>query len=109
MPKLVGENLLMRIFIAEGDRYEHRPLYEALVEMLRKEGFAGATVLRGVCGFGANSVYHSQKLLDLSADLPMIIEAVESEEKVNAVMPRIDTMMSGGMVTLEKVRVIRYT
>ena len=109
MSKLVGENLLMRIFIAEGDRYEHRPLYEALVEMLRKEGFAGATVLRGVCGFGANSVYHSQKLLDLSADLPMIIEAVESEEKVNAVMPRIDTMMSGGMITLEKVRVIRYT
>jgi uncharacterized protein len=109
MTKLVGENLLMRIFIAEGDRFEHRPLYEALVEMLRKEGFAGATVLRGVSGFGAQSVYHSQKLLDLSADLPMIIEAVESEGKINAIMPRIDTMMSGGMITLEKVRVIRYT
>jgi len=108
MRNFVGENLLMRIFIAEGDRYEHRPLYEALVEMLQKEGFAGATVLRGVCGFGAHSVYHSQKLLDLSADLPMIIEAIESEEKVNAVMPRIDTMMSGGMITMEKVRVIRY-
>jgi PII-like signaling protein len=108
MRNFVGENLLMRIFIAEGDRYEHRPLYEALVEMLRKEGFAGATVLRGVCGFGAHSVYHSQKLLDLSADLPMIIEAIESEEKVNAVMPRIDAMMSGGMITMEKVRVIRY-
>jgi PII-like signaling protein len=108
MRNFVGENLLMRIFIAEGDRYEHRPLYEALVEVLRKEGFAGATVLRGVCGFGAHSVYHSQKLLDLSADLPMIIEAVESEEKVNAVMPRIDAMMSGGMITMEKVRVIRY-
>ena len=109
MTKLIGENLLMRIFIAEGDRYEHRPLYEALVEMLRKEGFAGATVLRGVSGFGAQSVYHSQKLLDLSADLPMIIEAVETEAKINAIMPRIDTMMSGGMITLEKVRVIRYT
>ena len=109
MTKLVGENLLMRIFIAEGDRYEHRPLYEALVEMLRKEGFAGATVLRGVSGFGAHSVYHSQKLLDLSADLPMIIEAVETEDKINKVMPRIDAMMSGGMITLEKVRVIRYT
>jgi len=108
MRKLVGENLLLRIYIAEGDRYEHRPLYEALVEMLRKEGFAGATVLRGICGFGAHSVYHSQKLLDLSADLPMIIEAVESEEKVNAVMPRIDAMMSGGMITMEKVKVIRY-
>jgi len=109
MTKLVGENLLMLIFLAEGDRYEHRPLYEALVEMLRKEGFAGATVLRGVSGFGAHSVYHSQKLLDLSADLPMIIEAVEAEEKINRVMPRIDAMMSGGMITLEKVRVIRYT
>ena len=108
MRNYVGENLLMRIFIAEGDRYEHRPLYEALVEMLQKEGFAGATVLRGVCGFGAHSVYHSQKLLDLSADLPMIIDAIESEEKVNAVMPRIDAMMSGGMITMEKVRVIRY-
>jgi PII-like signaling protein len=108
MKNFVGENLLLRIFIAEGDRYEHRPLYEALVEMLRKEGFAGATVLRGICGFGAHSVYHSQKLLDLSADLPMIIETVESEEKVNAVMPRIDAMMSGGMITMEKVKVIRY-
>jgi len=108
MRNFVGENLLLRIFIAEGDRFEHRPLYEALVEMLRKEGFAGATVLRGVSGFGAQSVYHSQKLLDLSADLPMIIEAVESEEKINAVMPRIDAMMSGGMITMEKVRVIRY-
>ncbi len=109
MTKLIGENVLMRIFIAEGDRYEHRPLYEALVEMLRKEGFAGATVLRGVSGFGAHSVYHSQKLLDLSADLPMIIETVDSQEKINAVMPRIDEMMSGGMITMEKVRVIRYT
>ena len=108
MRNFVGENLLIRIFIAEGDRFEHRPLYEALVEMLQKEGFAGATVLRGVCGFGAHAVYHSQKLLDLSADLPMIIEAIESEEKVNAVMPRIDAMMSGGMITMEKVRVIRY-
>ena len=108
MKKLTGENLLLRIYIAEGDRYEHRPLYEALVEMLRKEGFAGATVLRGISGFGAHSVYHSQKLLDLSADLPMIIETVESEEKINAVMPRIDAMMSGGMITMEKVKVIRY-
>lgn len=108
MKKLVGENILIRIYIAEGDRYEHRPLYEALIEMLRKEGFAGATALRGICGFGAHSVYHSQKLLDLSADLPMIIEAVESEDKVNAIMPQIDAMMSGGMITMEKVKVIRY-
>jgi uncharacterized protein len=108
MTKLIGEQVLMRIFIGEGDRYEHKPLYEALVEMLRNEGFAGATVLRGVCGFGANRVYHTQKLLDLSADLPLVVEVVDTEEKINAIMPRIDAMMGGGMITLEKVTVIRY-
>jgi len=109
MTKLVGEQVLMRIFIGEGDRHGHKPLYEALVELLRSEGFAGATVLRGVCGFGANRVCHTQKLLDLSADLPLVVEAVDSQEKINAVMPRIDAMMGGGMVTLEKVTVIRYS
>lgn len=109
MSKLIGENVLMRIFIGEGDRYKHQPLYEALVELLRKEGFAGATVLRGLCGFGANRVFHSQRLLDLSADLPLIVEVVASEEKINAIMPRIDAMMGGGMITLEKATVIRYT
>ena len=108
MTKLVGENILMRIFIGESDRHGHRPLYEALVELLRKEGLAGATVLRGVSGFGAHSVYHTQKLLDLSADLPLIIEVVDSQEKIDAVMPRIDEMMGGGMITLEKVSVVRY-
>jgi PII-like signaling protein len=109
MNKLIGENVLMRIFIGEGDRYEHQPLYEALVELFRKEGFAGATVLRGLCGFGANRVFHSQRLLDLSADLPLIVEVIESEEKINAIMPQIDAMMAGGMITLEKATVIRYT
>lgn len=109
MSKLIGENVLMRIFIGEGDRYEHQPLYEALVELLRKEGFAGATVLRGLCGFGANRVFHSQRLLDLSADLPLIVEVVDLEAKINAIMPRIDAMMGGGMITLEKATVIRYT
>ncbi|MDZ4185477.1 MAG: DUF190 domain-containing protein [Desulfuromonadales bacterium] len=109
MSKLIGENVLMRIFIGEGDRHEHRPLYEALVELFRKEGFAGATVLRGICGFGANRVFHSQRLLDLSADLPLIVEVVENEEKINKLMPRIDAMMAGGMITLEKATVIRYT
>lgn len=99
----------MRIFIGEGDRYQHQPLYEALVELFRKEGFAGATVLRGLCGFGANRVFHSQRLLDLSADLPLIVEVVESEEKINKLMPQIDAMMAGGMITLEKAKVIRYT
>ena len=109
MSKLVGEQQLMRIFIGESDRYGSRPLYEALVELLRKEGFAGATVLRGICGFGANRVYHTQKLLDLSADLPMVIEVVDSQEKITAVMPQIDAMMGGGMITLEKATVIRYS
>lgn len=109
MSKLIGEQQLMRIFIGEADRHGHQPLYEALIELLRREGFAGATALRGICGFGANRVYHTQKLLDLSADMPIIIEVVDSLEKINAVMPQLDAMMSGGMVTLEKVMVIRYS
>jgi uncharacterized protein len=109
MTRLIGEQTLMRIFIGETDRYEHKPLYEALVELLRKEGFAGATVLRGVSGFGAHRVYHSQKLLDLSADLPMVVEVVDTQEKINDIMPRINQMMAGGMITLEKVTVHRYS
>jgi len=109
MTKLIGENVLMRIFIGESDRYYHQPLYEALVELFRKEGFAGATVLRGISGFGAHSVYHTQKLLDLSADLPLVVEVVDAQEKINDIMPRIDKMMGGGMITLEKATVIRYS
>ena len=109
MTKLIGENVLMRIFIGESDRFEHKPLYEALVELLRTEEFAGATVLRGISGFGANRVYHTQKLLDLSADLPLIVEVVDTPEKINAIMPKIDAMMAGGMITLEKATVIRYS
>ncbi|ABK98463.1 DUF190 domain-containing protein [Pelobacter propionicus] len=109
MTRLLGDQVLMRIFIGETDRYEHKPLYEALVELLRREGFAGATVLRGVSGFGAHRVYHSQKLLDLSADLPMVVEAVDTPEKIDAIMPRINDMMAGGMITLEKVTVNRYS
>ena len=109
MTKLIGEQVLMRIFIGEGDRFGHKPLYEALVELLRDEGFAGATVLRGVCGFGATLVYHSQKLLDLSAHLPLVVEVVDTQEKINTIMPRIDDMMDGGMITLEKATVIRYS
>jgi uncharacterized protein len=108
MTKLIGEQVLMRVFIGEGDRFEHKPLYEALVELLRIEGFAGATVLRGVYGFGANRVCHTQKLLDLSADLPLVVEVVDTQEKINTIMPLIDSMMGGGMITLEKVTVMRY-
>jgi PII-like signaling protein len=109
MNKLIGESILMRIFIGEHDRYGHKPLYEALVELFRKEGFAGATVLRGISGFGAHSVYHTQMLLDLSADLPLIVEVVDSQEKIDAIMPKVDEMMGGGMITLEKATVIRYS
>jgi hypothetical protein len=109
MSKFIGEKVLMRIFVGETKRHGTRPLYEALVELFRQEGFAGATVLKGVAGFGAHRVYHTQKLIDLSADLPMVIEVVESREKIDAVMPRVDAMMASGMITLEPVTVIRYT
>jgi uncharacterized protein len=109
MTKLSGERVLMRIFIGESDKHGHIPLYEALVELFRKEGFAGATVLRGVAGFGAHSIYHTDKLLRLSLDLPIIVEAVDTQEKIDALMPRIDEMMNGGMITLEQATVIRYS
>jgi len=109
MTRFSGEKVLMRIFIGENDKIGHRPLHEVLVEFFKKEGFAGATVLRGVSGFGANSLIHTDKLLRLSLDLPIIIEVVESQEKIDAVMPRIDEMMGGGMITMEKATVIRYS
>jgi PII-like signaling protein len=109
MSKFIGEQVLMRIFLGENDKLGHRPLYEALVELFRQEGFAGATVLRGVAGFGAHSVYHTDKLLRLSLDLPIVVEVVDSKEKMDAIMPRIDEMMHGGMITMEKATVIRYS
>lgn len=108
MTKYTGEKVLMRVHISENDKHGHRPLYEALVEMLMDEGFAGATVLRGVAGFGPHLVYHTDRLLELAKDLPMIVEVVAAEEKLEAVMPKIDTMMNGGLITFEKVRVMRY-
>ena len=109
MRKIEGEQIRMRILIGESDRWERRPLHAALVELFRKEGLAGATVLRGVAGFGAHSVYHTDKLLRLSMDLPMVVEVVEDQARIDAVMPKIDAMMSGGMITLEKATVIRYS
>ena len=109
MTKFTGEKILMRIFIGEGDRDGHRPLYESLVELFRQQGCAGATVLKGAAGFGAHSVYHTDKLLRLSVDLPIVVEVVDSQEKIDAVMPKVDEMMDGGMITLEKAMVIRYS
>ncbi len=105
---LDGEQVLMRIFVGEADRHGRRPLYRALVQMLRREGIAGATVTRGVLGFGAMSQLHTTNLLRLSADLPMVIEVVDSQDQLDRVLPIIDEMVDEGFVTLEKVRVLRY-
>lgn len=109
MRVLDGEQTLVRIFVGEGDQWHHQPLASALVERLRAEGFAGATVLRGVSGFGANSVIHTTNLVDLSADLPLLIEVVEDAEHVERLVAILDEMIAGGaLVTMEKVRVLRY-
>ena len=107
-PKFDGERTLMRIHIGESDKWHGKPLHEAIVEILRKEGFSGATVLRGVAGFGGSSVIHTDKILRLSQDLPIVVEAVEATEKIEAILPRLDEMIGGGLITLEKVRVILY-
>ncbi|HKI85223.1 MAG TPA: DUF190 domain-containing protein [Thermoanaerobaculia bacterium] len=106
--KLEGEGLLLRIFIGESDRWEHAPLYEAIVRRAREGGLAGATVLRGVEGFGAESRIHSARILRLSQDLPLVIEIIDTAEKVRGFLPELDEMMADGMVTLEKVQVITY-
>ena len=108
MKVLQGQQTLMRIFIGEQKKYEHKPLYRAIVEMLRKEKLAGATVLRGIAGFGTDSQLRSLNLLALSQDLPMVIECVETRENIDRIMPKIDEMVTDGLVTLEKVEVIRY-
>ena len=102
------EGYLLRVFIGESDKAGHRPLYEEIVLKAREAGLAGATVLRGVMGFGKNSILHTAKILRLSEDLPMIVEIVDSLEKVEAFVPRLDEMIKDGLVTIEKVRVIHY-
>jgi PII-like signaling protein len=102
------EAVLLRIFIGESDRWHHQPLYEALVLKARELHLAGATVLRGPMGFGKSSRMHTAKILRLSMDLPLVIEIVDSEEKINSFLPVLDEMMKGGLVTLEKARVIDY-
>ncbi len=99
---------LLRIFIGESDKWQHKPLYEAIVLKARELHLAGATVLRGPMGFGKSSRLHTAKILRLSMDLPLVIEIVDSEEKIQGFLPVLDEMMKGGLVTLEKVRVIDY-
>lgn len=106
--QLPKDAVLLRIFVGEKDRWGHKPLYEAIVLKARESRMAGATVLRGPLGFGKASRLHTAKILRLSTDLPLIIEIVDSEEKVNAFLPALDAMMGGGLVTMEKVKVLRY-
>jgi len=108
MRKLDGEQVLMRVFIGESDRWQRRPLHAALLELFRREGLAGATVLRGVAGFGPDSVVHTANILRLSSDLPLVVEVVDSQEHLDRVLPQVDRMMHGGLVTMEKVRVLKY-
>jgi PII-like signaling protein len=108
MRRIEGEQVLMRMFIGEHDRWERRPLYMALIELFRSKRLAGATALRAVAGFGPSSILHTATIMKLSADVPIVIEVVDSAEHLEAVLPEVDRMMSGGLVTMEKVRVIRY-
>ncbi len=108
MIKLPEESELLRIFIGEGDRYHGRPLFEAIVHEARGRGMAGATVLRGVMGFGAHSRLHTAKILRLSEDLPIVVEIVDTPEKIGEFLPKLDEMIDEGLVTLERVRVITY-
>ena len=102
------EAVLLRVFIGESDRWEHKPLYEAVVLKARELHLAGATVLRGPMGFGKSSRLHTAKIPRLSIDLPLVIEIVDSEEKLRAFLPELDRMVTGGLVTLEKVQVLEY-
>jgi uncharacterized protein len=106
--RLDGEGTLLRIYIGELDKWHNMPLYESIVLRARELGLAGATVLRGPMGFGAHSRLHTAKILRLSEDLPVIIEIVDKEERIQAFLPELDTMVVDGLVTLEKVRVLIY-
>lgn len=102
------EGYLLRIFVGESDKHGHRPLYEVIVVKARAQGLAGATVTRGVMGFGKHSMLHTAKILRLSEDLPMVIEIVDSLEKIEAFLPTLDEIIQDGLVTLEKIRVLQY-
>jgi uncharacterized protein len=106
--KIEGEGKLLRVFVGESDRWHGKPLYQAIVERVRAEGLAGATVLRGIEGFGADSRLHTARILRLSEDLPVVIEIVDSAEQIERIMPILDEMVGEGMVTVERVEVIAY-
>src|SRR3990167_808899 len=106
--KIPSDGKLLRIFIGERDKWHGQPLYEAIIHLAKKQGMAGATAVKGFMGFGAKSHMHTAKLLRLSEDLPIVIEIVDSEEKINKFLPHLDTMVEEGLITLEKVNVIMY-
>lgn len=106
--QLEEKALLLRIFIGENDRFGQHPLYEAIVLKAREEGLAGATVLRGPMGFGHSSRLHTAKILRLSEDLPVVVEIVDSEQKIKRFLPRVDAMVKGGLISIEEVLILRY-
>lgn len=108
MHGLKGERVLMRIHVGEQDKFEGKPLYQQIVELLRKNKYAGATVFRGIMSFGVASRIHTDRFLELSLDLPIVIECVETEERIEAILPQLDKMIGGGLITLERARVIMY-
>ncbi|MEK7400961.1 MAG: DUF190 domain-containing protein [Gemmatimonadota bacterium] len=103
-----GERVLMRIHVGERDKHNGKPLYREIVELLRQRHYAGATVVRGIMGFGASSHVHSDRFLELSTDLPIVIECIETEERIRTILPALDDMIGGGLITLETARVIMY-
>jgi hypothetical protein len=106
--KLPSESELLRVFVGESDKYKGKPLYEAIVMLAREKGLAGATVLKGVMGFGANSRIHTTKVLRLSEDLPVVVEIIDKPERIRLILPDLDAMIKEGLVTLEPVKVIVY-
>jgi hypothetical protein len=106
--RIEGPALLARIYIGEADQWQGRPLYQAIVELLRERGLAGATVLRGIEGFGAAARLHTTRLLRLSEDLPVLIEVVDQEDRVRGILPELDAMVGDGLVTLERIEVLTY-
>ena len=106
--EIPNQAVLLRVFIGESDRWQHKPLYEAIVLKAREMHLAGATVLRGPMGYGKTSRLHTTKILQLSMDLPLVIEIVDSEEKINSFLPVLNPMLQGGLATLEKVQVLHY-
>lgn len=108
MTRMEGEGKLLRLFIGESDTWHGKPLYQAIVERVRREGLAGATVVRGIEGFGADSHLHTSRILRLSEDLPIVIEIVDTPERIDRVVPLLDEMVSEGMLTLERVQIVSY-